>query len=559
MGRRHHHRPGDWDSVALRLEEIVAARCGGDPYEVLFTLLVARLEGELSGAGGLDARLARARERWPGVVDGELELDAEGRAACAEVLGDLRLMDAGMMGLDVLFEFVVGRASKGSKGQFFTPRHVVREVVRWLEVQPGEVVCDPACGSGAFLVHSWMEQPACRVVGADLDPRAVRMARVMLGGVGADASLGVRDSLTDTAEGGVDVVATNPPFAGDVGDRYPGYALDDGGRVERDVLFLERCVRLLRPGGRLAIVLPHNKFGAARWAGARRWLLRHMDPVAVVGLGRETFLPHTSQKACVFVGRRRAEPVASPTGAVRFVRSERSGKDARGRLVLRPGAESRWEGVDHDLAGILGRGVVRPVEELAEGDVLAPERYDPRRVLDGGTVTLGEVAAFSTERFRGEGPVLVLDTKHAFEGAVRLRHGAIDASEVGSAKRRLRPGDVIVSRLRPYLRQVAYVDAGLFVDGVEVACSTEFYVLRGEDLAFLVPFLLSEPVQAALAASQEGGHHPRVRKEVVAELRLPDGLWQRRDEVGREVQNQTRLLRQAQEALSGLAAGLAGR
>jgi type I restriction enzyme M protein len=363
MARRHGHRPGDWDSIALRLEEIAAA-AGGDALEALFQVLVARLVEELDADGGtFAARLARAQARWPAVVeDAEPRLDPATAARCDAVLEGASLLDSGLMGLDALFEFVASRAGKGSKGQFFTPRHVVHEAVRMLDLKPGESLCDPACGSGAFLVHALLEQPAAQVFGADLDPRAARNARVMLAALGHDPlRVRVADSLDPAEDDGrrFDAVATNPPFAGDVGGRYAGAYELGGPRVERDVLFLERCVRLLRPGGRLAIVLPHNKLGVRRWAPVRRWLLRHVEPWAVVGLGRETFLPHTSQKACLFVGRRRPHPIDAPDPAERvlFVVSERSGKDSAGRLRLRDGASAGpiWDRVDHDLAEATAR------------------------------------------------------------------------------------------------------------------------------------------------------------------------------------------------------------
>ena len=117
--------------------------------------------------------------------------------------------------------------------------------------------------------------------------------------------------------------------------------------------------------------------------------------------------------------------------------------------------------------------------------VLAPERFDPRRSTFAGASgrRLDEVvevrADHSTARaFRADEPVLVLDTSHAFEGLVLLRHGPVEARALGSAKRQLRPGDVIVSRLRPYLRQVAWLDEALFklAPGGNAVCgSSEFF------------------------------------------------------------------------------------
>ena len=91
----------------------------------------------------------------------------------------------------------------------------------------------------------------------------------------------------------------------------------------------------------------------------------------------------------------------------------------------------------------------------------------------------------------------------------------------------IRPRQVVISRLRPYLRQVAWVDAGLLAEqtpGTELICSTEFFVLESvgsASVAFLVPFLLSLPIQAVLAAAQAGGHHPRFNERTLMTLPIP--------------------------------------
>jgi hypothetical protein len=185
----------------------------------------------------------------------------------------------------------------------------------------------------------------------------------------------------------------------------------------------------------------------------------------------------------------------------------------------------------------VGIHFLRRVGDLGSDVALSPERFDPRRsvgVAAGAEEQrLGELvrivtANVTSQSFPPEREVLVLDTTHAYEGFVLHRHAPVKAVDIGSAKRLLEPGDVLVSRLRPYLRQIAYVDEELFrrsPQGNEVCASSEFFVLRarGElEVAALVPFLLSSPVQAALAAGQEGGHHPRFSKELLASLPVPE-------------------------------------
>ncbi len=213
----------------------------------------------------------------------------------------------------------------------------------------------------------------------------------------------------------------------------------------------------------------------------------------------------------------------------------------------------------------MGILTTRRLADLDRHLVLAPERYDPRRVVDTDSDrTLGDLVSLSTAAWRRAADaerVLVLDTSHAFEGVVRIRHSPGTADDVGSAKRQLAPGDVIVSRLRPYLRQVALVDAALFTDqgaAVSVVCSTEFYVLRSTDrrsAAFLVPYLLSEPVQAALAASQEGGHHPRVPRAAVLSLPVPTTLEEHRHAISQRVEALVQRVRRASRDLAAITEG----
>lgn len=196
---------------------------------------------------------------------------------------------------------------------------------------------------------------------------------------------------------------------------------------------------------------------------------------------------------------------------------------------------------------------------LSSGFVLAPERYDPRRELNvaGGSFRLGELVSVVNETVppgTNLSPSVVWDTGDAKEGIVVGRKPV--TTVVGSTKKILRPGDIVISRLRPYLRQVAFVDAGVpHVCEARLLCSTEFFVLRARDeksIAFLAAYLLSGPVQLVLAASQEGGHHPRFDLETLLTLPVPNSLVETRDEVSRGVESAIRRYRESEAGMSGL-------
>jgi hypothetical protein len=181
---------------------------------------------------------------------------------------------------------------------------------------------------------------------------------------------------------------------------------------------------------------------------------------------------------------------------------------------------------------------VRALSELGEDLVLAPERWLAAPRDDAG-VPLSELVTERSERVADLESALVLDTTHAKDGVLDIPAGLRAAgSNAKSSKRACFEGDIVVSRLRPYLRQIAFVHPrALATAGRPIALSSEFYVLapRAGDIAFLLRFLLSEDVQAILAAAQEGGHHPRVPRSALLSLRVPDAMIAKRKKLSREV------------------------
>ncbi len=213
--------------------------------------------------------------------------------------------------------------------QHFTPPHVVDLTFDLLERLYGPLasprVIDPACGEGAFLCRA-LERGLTtpdRVVGIERDPElAGRLAsadgpRLIV----ADALLGLR---APAVEGAFDLVVANPPFGtGAAGLReldraalediartysfaggkgYSPHSAQTAGemgtvpfspeRVRRfpaEILFLELCLRLARPGGHVAIILPEGILANARYRFVREWLLPQFELDAVVSFPPDTF------------------------------------------------------------------------------------------------------------------------------------------------------------------------------------------------------------------------------------------------------------------------------
>jgi hypothetical protein len=198
------------------------------------------------------------------------------------------------------------------------------------------------------------------------------------------------------------------------------------------------------------------------------------------------------------------------------------------------------------------------IQRLDGGLVLAPERYDPRRTQNRTLGPLiGELVGISrwtVSPKNGDTSMecQVVDTSDARNGWIRNKKTPVGINEIGSTKKQIQAGDVIISRLRPYLRQVGYVDEAIEHKGRILVASTEFYVLRAQDsesIAFLVPFLLSEGIQSILSLSQEGGHHPRFTQQTLERLVVPMKVVEKRVALSQTVERAAELMRRSERAL----------
>ena len=402
MAKRHKLNAKDWESVFVRLEELVMANSGADSFEEIFKIVIAKLNNFSLDSqrefkiSEFNNSLLLASRKWEGIFEGsspESFLEESHLKVCLEEIDDIDFSNPNLQLFDSLFENLVSRSSKGNKGQFFTPRYVIEACVRILNPQITDSIIDPACGSGGFLIHALLhlqengssKEAGNLIWGFDIDAKAIRIARALflIGGASkrhmyqlnsldnpkyqqdlfsSDSETKVKATIEDLLKGemkrhkGFDVILTNPPFAGEVLERelLDSYEISrNAKKVERDVLFIERCIDLLKPGGRIAIVLPHNKLGGKNFADLRQWTMQRLQVVAVIGLGRETFLPHTSQKADILIGVKRERPTKTFSNEeVLFLTSEKSGKNSKGVLLIKEDSsieDSSWNRVEHDL------------------------------------------------------------------------------------------------------------------------------------------------------------------------------------------------------------------
>lgn len=173
--------------------------------------------------------------------------------------------------------------------------------------------------------------------------------------------------------------------------------------------------------------------------------------------------------------------------------------------------------------------------------MLTPERYNPKRRMslseeDTG-IRLSEIVTLKNDIITAKQDNGLewhqINTSDAMGGYLRISSETV---KLNCNKKIIKCGDVIISRLRPYLRQVAYVDK----EGINLCASTEFYVMRGrnrESIAYLVPFLLSEAVQTVFANAVEGSQHPRFKEDDILNLIVPSKLFKEREEISQRIES----------------------
>jgi len=290
----------------------------------------------------------------PEVIDSEdkITLDTKSLLFIVGELQNYSLMESERDVVADAFETFIGHALKGGLGQFFTPRNVVKMIVDILQPTENDKIIDPACGSGGFLIESlkfvwehidnkysklgWnkvdiakkqIEVATKNFRGIDKDYFLSKVAKAYMNLVG-DGTTGIfcEDSLenpknwrseakTKVEMGTFDMILTNPPFGSkipvvgeeklkqfEVGHKWKRDKESDRWirtekikeQEEPQVLFIERCLSLLKDGGRMAMVLPSGILGNEQEEYLRQYILSKGHLFAIVELPFETFSPNVT-------------------------------------------------------------------------------------------------------------------------------------------------------------------------------------------------------------------------------------------------------------------------
>jgi type I restriction enzyme M protein len=223
-----------------------------------------------------------------------------------------------------VYEYMLGKiASAGQNGQFRTPRHIIQLMVELTAPQPTDVICDPACGTAGFLVAAGeylrerhpalLHDAALRdhfhqrmFHGFDFDNTMLRIGsmNMLLHGV-ESPDIRYRDSLAQDHAGEEEkytLVLANPPFAGSLDYENTAKDLLQIVKTKKtELLFLALFLRLLKPGGRAAVVVPDGVlFGSSKaHKELRRLLVEEQKLDAVISLPGGVFKPYAGVSTAI--------------------------------------------------------------------------------------------------------------------------------------------------------------------------------------------------------------------------------------------------------------------
>ncbi len=229
-----------------------------------------------------------------------------------------------------LYEYMLSRLSTaGTNGQFRTPKHIRDMMVSMLDPKPGELICDPACGTAGFLIsaaehirahheaqmteadwacYTGTNGAAPQFTGFEMDQTMLRISAMNLMLHGVDApDVRYLDSISknNTVTAAYDVILANPPFTGSVDvediDKTLRAIVDS---KQTELLFVALFLRMLKLGGRCACIVPNGvlfRSNSKAYGQLRRELVEHQKLEAVIHMPSGVFKPYSGVSTAILV------------------------------------------------------------------------------------------------------------------------------------------------------------------------------------------------------------------------------------------------------------------
>lgn len=262
-------------------------------------------------------------------VDDKIRISSIALGFTINKLQGISLVNSSQDAKGLAFQKFLTHHEKDGRGQFFTPEPVIDFCVEMMQPQPHEIIIDPACGSGGFLMSSlkYLQRNNPNVdtksfvetnlFGLDINKSIARIAKMkLLLEANGKTNILCANSLEDldsiklslSKPNGFDIILANPPFGAKITNTSTLSKFDLGHKWSNhnneyqktksvypnqnaEILFIERCLQLLREGGRMAIVLPNGNFENPSLEYLRYYIKLKAKILAIVNLPQETFIP----------------------------------------------------------------------------------------------------------------------------------------------------------------------------------------------------------------------------------------------------------------------------
>ncbi len=271
--------------------------------------------------------------------DQEIRFDDATIHDVVECLSPLNLIDIGADTVSIAFQVLRSAALKQQEGQYFTPKQVIQAALRLLEVSLDDIIMDPACGTGGFLIQALIDMKErypnqekeisrwaqLHIFGIDKDAIGIKLTKAIMQILNDGSAHCVRgDSvLTHTwknkyphllsnqfKNGRFTKIFTNPPFGAPLKIKYADakksslsiveYA-EQGKDIELGLLMFNRCVELLKDGGKLCIVLPETYFFSPSYKYVREWAFERLKPICVANVPMDAFQGFCRAKTNLYI------------------------------------------------------------------------------------------------------------------------------------------------------------------------------------------------------------------------------------------------------------------
>lgn len=315
---------------------------------------------------------SKAQEKEPDIFKKGLNIPDKIIVKVVIILQDISLLKTDLDAKGRAFEKFLGKIFRGELGQYFTPREITDFMVKLLNPNYDNTIIDPACGSGGFLLYTikhvmnrvkkeYDKESSKEIIwdfshnnvyGIEINDRIARIAMMDMvihddGHTNIECNDGLvdyrnYDPRRDIKANKYDFVLTNPPFGAKEEEENILIKFDLGkyenGRTrksqKKEFLFIERCIDLVKPNGKVGIVIPDGILNNPTLKYVREFILKKAKIIGIISLPDEAFIPFGSfQKTSILVLEKKENENEKQPTKVFMAKASKIGYDATGKKI----------------------------------------------------------------------------------------------------------------------------------------------------------------------------------------------------------------------------------